>query len=191
MTIINCPVTFDSIQHKRISLDFTASKSLSSKGSFNKVAERRVTAQKGNVVPRTSLLLADDNVAVLDHVCKILENNYEIVGTLYDGESVLRVWTRLKADLIVLDISMENMNGLEVARRLRNSGCKSKIVFLTVHRDPEFVRAALDAGGSAYVVKSRMWKDLAPAIEAALSGKHFVSATIGKIKPEPIQKATG
>jgi DNA-binding NarL/FixJ family response regulator len=142
-------------------------------------------------VPRTSILLADDNVAVLDHVRKILENNYEIVGAVHDGESVLRDWALLKAALIILDISMGDPNGIEVARRLRDSGCNSRIVFLTVHQDPDFVKAALEAGGSAYVVKSRMWKDLAPAIDAVLSGKHFVSPTTAKIKPEPLRKATG
>lgn len=142
-------------------------------------------------MPRTSILLADDNVAVLDHVRKILEKDYEIVGALHDGESVLRDWTRLKANLIVLDISMGDTNGIELARRLRNSGCRSQIVFLSVHQDPEFVNAALDAGGSAYVVKSRMRRDLATAIEAALSGKHFVSPSLSEIKIDPVPKATG
>lgn len=140
-------------------------------------------------MPRTSILLADDNVAVLEHVRKILENNYEIVGALNDGESVLRDWERLKADLIILDISMVDTNGIDVARHLRNSGCRSHIIFLTVHQGQEFVKAALDAGGSAYVVKSSMWKDLEPAIEAAISGKRFVSPIGAKPKTEPIRKA--
>ena len=131
-------------------------------------------------MPRTSVLLADDNSAVLNQVRKRLEKDYEIVGALHDGESVLRDWTRLRPNVIVLDISMGDLNGIEVARRLRNSGFSSPIIFLTVRRDPDFVKAALDAGGSGYVVKSRMGKDLPLAIDAAFSGKRFVSLSIAE-----------
>jgi len=126
-------------------------------------------------VPRTSILLADDNRAVLNYVSKMLGKDYQVVGALHDGESVLHDWPRLHPDLIVLDISMGDSNGIEVARRLRNSGCDSQIIFLTIHRDPDFVKAAFAAGGSGYVLKSRMSKDLILAIEAALSGKQFIS----------------
>jgi DNA-binding NarL/FixJ family response regulator len=132
-------------------------------------------------VPRPSILLADDNSGVLKYIRKMLEKDYEIVGALHDGESVLHDWTRLRPNVIVLDISMGEANGIEVARRLRNSGCNSQIIFLTIHRDPEFVKAALEAGGSGYVVKSRMGKDLAVAIDAALSGKRFVSASLAEV----------
>lgn len=126
-------------------------------------------------MPRTSILLADDNLAVLNYVSKMLGRDYQVVGALHDGESVLHDWSRLQPDLIVLDISMGDSNGIEVAQRLRNSGCDSQIIFLTIHRDPDFVKAAFEAGGAGYVLKSRMSKDLVLAIEAALSGKHFVS----------------
>ena len=132
-------------------------------------------------MPRPSILLADDNSGVLKYIRKMLEKDYEIVGALHDGESVLHDWTRLRPNVIVLDISMGEANGIEVARRLRNSGCNSQIIFLTIHRDPEFVKAALEAGGSGYVVKSRMGKDLAVAIDAALSGKRFVSASLAEV----------
>jgi len=133
-------------------------------------------------VARPSILLADDNSAVLNYIRKTLEKDYEIVGALHDGESVLHEWTRLRPNVIVLDISMGEPDGIEVARRLRTSGCNSQIIFLTIHRDPEFVKAALDAGGSGYVVKSRMGKDLALAIQAALSGKRFVSASLAETR---------
>jgi len=126
--------------------------------------------------------LADDNSAVLNYIRKTLEKDYEIVGALHDGESLLHEWTRLRPNVIVLDISMGEPDGIEVARRLRTSGCNSQIIFLTIHRDPEFVKAALDAGGSGYVVKSRMGKDLALAIQAALSGKRFVSASLAETR---------
>lgn len=131
--------------------------------------------QKGIVVPGPSILLADDNIPVLNYVCKMLEKEFDVVGAFHNGESVLRQWTRLRPSVIILDISVGDPNGIELARRLRSSGCKSQIIFLTIHKDPEFVRAALDAGGSGYVLKSTMGKDLRPAIDAALSGKLFVS----------------
>jgi DNA-binding NarL/FixJ family response regulator len=71
----------------------------------------------------------------------------------------------LRPDLIVLDISLGDMNGFEVTRRLRSAGCGSKIIFLTVHEDMEFIRAAIDLGASGYIFKSRVGADLTKAID--------------------------
>lgn len=133
-------------------------------------------------MPRTSILLADDNFAVLNCVRKMLEKDYEILAAVHDGKSVLRDWPHLRPDLIVLDVSLGEPNGIEVAELLRNTGCNSKIVFLTIHRDPHFVKAAIDAGGLGYVVKSRMSKDLVLALQAALSGKQFVSPSLAQMR---------
>lgn len=129
---------------------------------------------------QASVLLADDNSAVLDHVSKLLEKDkqYKVVAAVSDGVGVLREYDRLRPDVIVLDISMGELSGIDVARQLRDSGSPSKIVFLTVHEDTDFVNAALGAGGSAYVVKSRLGADLLSAIDAVLSGKLFVSASL-------------
>ena len=129
-------------------------------------------------MPRASILLADDNSAVLTHVSKMLEKDYDIVGAVRGGASVLLDWPRLKPDVIVLDISMGETNGIDVARHLRDSGCDSKIIFLTVHEDPDYVKAAMGAGGSGYVLKTRLGSDLGSAIHAVLSGKLFVSASL-------------
>src|SRR5215813_7729672 len=110
----------------------------------------------------------------------MLEKDYEIVGAFQDGASVLREWTKLRPDLVVLDISMGDPDGIEVAHQLRSSGCNSQIIFLTIHQDPEFLRAARDAGAAGYVLKSRMRAELALAIHSALSGKRFVSPSIGE-----------
>lgn len=127
---------------------------------------------------KASVLLADDNAALLNHVAKMLEKEFEIVATLKDGTSLLRNWQLVPADVIVLDIALGDPNGIEVARLLRDSGCDSKIVFLTVLDDADFVKAAMGAGGSGYVVKSRLSSDLVSAIHAVLSGKLFVSASL-------------
>jgi DNA-binding NarL/FixJ family response regulator len=131
-------------------------------------------------VPRTTVLLADDNSAVLDHVRKVLEKekNYEVLAMITDGAVVVREYLRLRPDVILLDISMGEQSGIDVARQLRDSGCAAKIIFLTVHEDSDYVNAAMGAGGSAYVVKSRLNLDLLSAINAVLSHKLFVSPTL-------------
>ena len=125
---------------------------------------------------KASILLADDNPEVHIEVAKILEPEYEIVASVLNGRAVLDNWSRLKPDVIVLDISMGEPNGIEVALALRESGCESKIVFLTIHSDRDFVEAAMGAGGSGYVIKSRLRCDLVEALKAVLSEHEFVSA---------------
>ena len=127
---------------------------------------------------RARVLLADDNPAILEHAAAMLAHDFEIVASLPDGESVLREYDKLHPDVIILDISMGLLSGIEVARRLRDTGRLAKIVFLTVHEDQEFVSASLGAGGSAYVVKSRMAADLMNAIHDVLWGKVFVSSPL-------------
>lgn len=131
-------------------------------------------------MPRASVLLADDNSAILEHVKKLLlrDDQYDVVAALSDANEVAPAYSRLRPDVIVLDISMGDISGIDVARNLRDSGCQSKIVFLTVHEDSDFVNAAMGAGGSAYVVKSRLSTDLVSAICAVLSDKLFVSASL-------------
>lgn len=129
-------------------------------------------------MPKPSVLLADDNRNVLDCVVNLLQADYDVVGAIGNGLTVLRDWHKLMPDVIVLDISMGEPSGIEVARQLRDAGCDSKLIFLTVHEDCDFVEAAMGAGGSAYVVKSRLSTDLITAIHAVLAGKLFVSPTL-------------
>ena len=127
---------------------------------------------------RVSILLADDNAAVLAHVTRLLKTKYDVVAAVENAASILKEYLRLKPNIIVLDISMGDLSGIDIAQQLRDIGCHSKIVFLTVHEDPDFLNAAIGAGASAYVVKSRLSKDLISAIQAALSNKLFVSETL-------------
>ena len=124
---------------------------------------------------RTSVLLADDNPEILQHATHLLEPEFEVVGAFLDGESVLRSFEQTKPDVVILDISMGKLSGLEVARRLLQMGHQATIVFLTVHEEAEFVCAAFGAGGAAYVVKSRLNSDLVEALHASLAGRIFVS----------------
>jgi DNA-binding NarL/FixJ family response regulator len=114
---------------------------------------------RGRPLSCARILAADDNTAILDHVSDMLQADYDIIGKIADGNSVCGEVARLKPDLIVLDISMGDSSGIEIAYRLREQGYLGKIVFLTVHEDPDFVSAAIAAGGQGYVIKSRMQLD--------------------------------
>jgi DNA-binding NarL/FixJ family response regulator len=127
---------------------------------------------------RTTLILADDNPAILTNVERLVAEHYDILGKASNGEMALKEAQRLRPDVLVLDISMGTLSGIEVARDLRASGCFCRVVFLTVHKDPDIVKAALDAGGRAYVLKSCIVPDLVLAIRAVIDGKLFLSAPV-------------
>lgn len=129
---------------------------------------------------RTTVILADDNSSVLAHVGHMLERDkkYQVVAEISEPATIVRECLKLRPNIIVLDISMGELSGIDVARQLRDSGCTAKVVFLTVHEDTDYMNAAIGAGGSAYVVKSRLSLDLFSAINAALAGKIFVSASL-------------
>jgi len=113
---------------------------------------------------------------MLSRASAVLRPNCEIVGAVKDGQAALKAAAALHPDVIVLDISMPGMTGLEVAARLRKAGSTTPVVFLTVHDDEEFVQAAARAGGTGYVVKLRLAADLMPAVQEARAGRSFVSA---------------
>jgi len=131
---------------------------------------------------KVRVLLADDHPLLLKAVVNHLEPTFEIVGRVADGKSLFESAMKLQADVIVTDISMPILNGIEAANKLKVSGCRSKIVFLTVHSDPEFVRACLATGALGYVVKFQMETDLLPAIQEALAGRIFISPPLNHQK---------
>src|SRR5262249_56974536 len=102
------------------------------------------------------VLLVDDNEAILERATATLSSACVIVGAVKDGEAALESIDALHPDVVVLDISMPGMTGLEVANRLRHAGSTVPIVFLTIHDDEEIVRAAQAAGGIGYVTKRRL-----------------------------------
>jgi DNA-binding NarL/FixJ family response regulator len=129
-------------------------------------------------VERPRVLLADDYSPMLELTATALGSEYLVVGSVVDGLALLAEAERLQPDVIVLDISMPRLDGIEAARQLRSSRNPARLVFLTVHEDRDFARAALDAGGLGYVVKSRFTSDILPAIRAALADRRFISPTI-------------
>lgn len=123
------------------------------------------------------VLLVDDNEAMLSRVAAVLTPDCEVVGAVKDGPAAIRAVEALRPEVVVLDVSMPGMSGLEVASRLRASGSTTAVVFLTVHNDEEFLLAAQAAGGIGYVVKRHLAGDLLHAIREARAGRPFVSAT--------------
>jgi len=121
------------------------------------------------------VLLADDHTEMLRMTENILEPILEVVGKVADGRSLLEAAAKLHPDLIVTDISMPILNGIEAIKKLKESGSLAKVVFLTVHSDQDFVRACFEAGATGYVVKPRIVTDLLIAVQAALVGHSFIS----------------
>ncbi len=115
------------------------------------------------------VLLADDHAEIMAQTRIVLTGEFEIVGSVANGVDLINAAVQLDPDVIVLDITMPGLDGIEAARRLKRSGCRAKLVFLTVHDDPDYVRAALQAGGAAYIIKTRLASDLITAIHEALS----------------------
>lgn len=124
------------------------------------------------------LLLADDNLEILETLADMLQPAYLVVAALSDGASVLEQAPNLNPDLIILDISLGDIAGFEIARRLKKAGAAAKIIFLTVHENIDFVRAAFDLGADGYVYKSRISSDLIDAIDTICAGGRFSSADV-------------
>jgi len=121
------------------------------------------------------ILWADDFPEMFEQADKWLRYDYEIVGLARDGAEALKLCLALDPDILLLDLSMPILCGLEVATRLKELDCRSKIVFVTGQKDPDYVEAAFSLGASGYVLKCRIGTDLLPAIDAALNGSTFVS----------------
>ncbi len=124
------------------------------------------------------VLLADDHTLVVEGFRRLLEDKCDLVGTVGDGRALLEAVSELKPDIIILDISMPVMNGIEAARRLKSKHPEVKIVFITMHADPAYVRAAFKAGASAYLLKRSVGEELSQALRAVDSGNYYVTPLV-------------
>jgi DNA-binding NarL/FixJ family response regulator len=124
------------------------------------------------------VLLADDNDTVLQSVQRLLETEFEIVGVVKDGQSLLAAAHKLKPDVMIVDVFMPGMNGLDAARQLKKRHIKGSIIFLTVHQDLALAEEARAIGAMGYVLKSSADRDLVPAIQEAQAGRFFLSAAV-------------
>ena len=126
------------------------------------------------------VMLADDHTILVEAFRKLLELQFEIVGTVADGRALLEVAPQLKFDVIVVDISMLLMNGLEAALRLKERMPGVKLIFLTMNEDPDLAVEAMHRGASGYLLKSSAASELIRAIQMALKAKPYVTPQIAR-----------
>jgi len=126
------------------------------------------------------VLLVDDNGEMLTDLRDELSAEFEIAGTAENGDQAVREIFRLDPDIVVLDITMPVMNGLQVASLLREKRPGTKILFLTIHEEPEYISAAFSAGACGYVTKRRLASDLRAAIREVYDGRNFLSPSLQK-----------
>jgi len=129
---------------------------------------------------RPRVLLADDHPALLKATTALLERQFDIVGTATDGATLVAEALRLCPDVIVADITMPVLNGIDAARWLRESSFPAKIVFLTIHPEEQFMKACMAEGALGYVLKSHMKAHLIPAIQAAFVGQVYICPFVSK-----------
>jgi DNA-binding NarL/FixJ family response regulator len=135
---------------------------------------------------RPRVLLADDHTMLLEAFTRMLSTTCDVVGTVTDGRALLEAAPRLKPDVIVLDISMPNLNGIDACRLLQPKLPKVKWVFLTVNEDPDVAREAFRLGASAFLLKNSAGSELFTAIQKAMAGRRYITPLLLGGMPEGI-----
>jgi DNA-binding NarL/FixJ family response regulator len=132
---------------------------------------------------RPRILLADDHTLLLDAFRRLLEPQFDIIGTAADGRALVELAATTDPDVVILDMAMPRLNGMEAAAQLRRKLPGIKIVFLTVNEDPDIAAEAIRLGASAFLLKSSASSELTSAIELALAGKTYITPLITRGKP--------
>lgn len=133
---------------------------------------------------RARILLGDDHSLILEGIRKLLESRYEVVGAVENGDVLVRESIRTRPDFVVLDVTMPVLNGIDAAREIRKALPKVKIIFISMHSNAVYVRKAVEAGASGYVLKSGASEELLMAIEWAKQGRSYFSPALGKVGEE-------
>jgi len=146
--------------------------------------------------PRNRVLLADDHPMMREGLRKLLEPDYEVVGEATDGPALLVAAERLRPDLIITDISMPGIDGIEATRRLRGIVPRARILILSIHTDPTWVRGAFDAGAHGYLSKTSAPEEIETAVREVLKGRFYVSsevtqALVGTMRELPVERREG
>lgn len=129
---------------------------------------------------KPTVILADDHTLVLEGFRRLLETHCELLATVGDGQELLQAVAQHRPDIVILDISMPVMNGIEAARTLKAKFSSIKLVFVTMHADPAYLRAAFQAGASGYILKQSLSDELTQALHTVLRGKAYVTPLIAK-----------
>lgn len=124
---------------------------------------------------RARVLLADDHVLIQEGLRRILESQHEVLDAVSDGRSLVDAAFRLKPDLIILDVAMPLLGGIEAGRQIHKQLPRTKLLYLTVHANPAYLREALSAGATGYILKSSTRQEILDAVKAVLAGQRYIS----------------
>ena len=127
---------------------------------------------------RARILLADDHSLILTGIRTLLADQFDLVGQVEDGRTLVEEALRLRPDLVILDVTMPLLNGIEAARQIRKAWPDAKLLFLTMHADPFYLREALQAGARGYLLKSSANEELHTAVRSVLKGEVYLTDTI-------------
>jgi DNA-binding NarL/FixJ family response regulator len=131
-------------------------------------------------MPRPTILLADDHAMLLEAFKTLLESRYDVVGTVADGQALVKAAADLKPDVILADVAMPHLNGLDACERIRQRVPRVKVIVLTMDEDPDTAAEAIRRGASGYLLKAAAASELFEAIERVLSGQIYIAPAIAK-----------
>jgi DNA-binding NarL/FixJ family response regulator len=129
-------------------------------------------------VSRARVLIADDHAFVLEGLVNLLKDRFEVVAAVTDGHLLVDAATRLRPDVIVTDISMPGLNGIEAFERLKAAGSEARVIVLTLHADVDLAASLVQSGVRGYVAKMQAVSELVPAIEQVLAGQVYLTPTL-------------
>lgn len=129
---------------------------------------------------RLRVMLGDDHTLILNGIKTLLEPHCDVVGTATDGRSLVHLALEAKPDLVVLDVSMPHLNGLDAALQIKAASPATKIIFLSMHTNPMYLRKALENGAQGYVLKTGVVEELLEAIQQVLKGETYFSPGFGR-----------
>ena len=129
---------------------------------------------------QTKILIADDHMIVAQGLSSLLKDQYEVIGIVKDGKELVEASRELQPDIIVTDLSLPFLSGIDALHQIRKEGIKSIVIFLTMHAEPHLVQEAIKEGAAAYLLKESAGEELITAIEEVLKGNIYLSPSITK-----------
>jgi DNA-binding NarL/FixJ family response regulator len=131
-----------------------------------------------DIMPRITVLLADDHTIIAQGLASLLSESFEVVGTASDGRELIELARKLKPVVIITDISMPLLNGLDAVNQLRSEGIQAKVIVLTQHKEPQFAVEAFRAGVSGYLLKQGAGEELVKAVQEVAQGRFYLTGLI-------------